>query len=124
MDAAEISRDAPAYRYPASLMASARATPLATQWGRGTGYSMVWHGLAWHGRVWHGMVWYSCIWALISLGPGAYAPFLSVSSAAARLDAPFLISEKGLDECKTSPFTPKVVKSSLGSPDRPFHTCL
>ena len=68
MDAADISRDAPAY--PASLMASARATPLATQWGRGTGYSMVigmahgmaWHGMAWHGMVWHGMAWYGMVW--------------------------------------------------------------
>ena len=60
MDAAEISRDAPAY--PASLMASARATPLATQWGKGRGggrdiarYGMVWHGTACHGVTWHGM---------------------------------------------------------------------
>ena len=58
MDAAEISLDAPAY--PASLMASVRATPLATQWGRGTGYSMV-YGMAWHGMAWHGMVWYDMV---------------------------------------------------------------
>jgi hypothetical protein len=60
MDAAEISRDASAY--PASLMASARATQLAAQWGRRTVYSMVWHGMAWHGMAWYGMVWHGMVW--------------------------------------------------------------
>ena len=64
MDAAKISWDAPAY--PASLMASARATPLATRWGRETGYGMGWDGMAWHGvtrrgTAWYGMVWYGMV---------------------------------------------------------------
>ena len=47
---------------------------------------------------------YSYTRALRNLGPGAYAPFLSVSSAAARPDAPFLIS----------------VSSAAARPDAPF----
>ena len=63
---------------------------------------------------------YSCFRALRNLGPGVYAPFLSVSSA----DAPFLIYSKGLAKCEAlSTFTPLEkgrFKSLLGSLDRPF----